>query len=145
MKHSVYLEKAVRLAAVNHEGQVDKGGSPYIFHLLRVMEKMPDDDLKTVAVLHDMLEDTDVSEEKMQEEGIPQRLIAILKILNKKQYGDYDEYIDHVARDRAAARVKMADLEDNMNIIRLEEIDENVVDHLKKYHKAWKRLKRDTC
>ena len=75
------LNKAIKLAEKYHEGQVDKGGKPYIGHPLRVMEGVETLEEKVLAVLHDVLEDCDVSAEQLIKEGIPKELVEKLKIL----------------------------------------------------------------
>jgi len=130
------LEKAIKLAKKYHEGQVDKGGAPYIEHPLRVMEGVESLDEKILAVLHDVLEDCDVSKDKLIEEGLPEYLVEKLELLCKGKNEKYFDYIDRIKVDQSTIHVKLSDLRDNMNLKRLKEVTEKDVKRLEKYKKA---------
>ncbi|OOM14648.1 HD domain-containing protein [Clostridium saccharobutylicum] len=130
------LERAIKLAQKYHEDQFDKGGQPYIDHPLRVMNGVESIDEKVVAVLHDVLEDCDVSKEKLIEEGIPYYLVEKLEILCKGKNENYFDYIERIKADSLAIKVKLSDLKDNMNLERLKEITEKNINRLEKYKKA---------
>lgn len=130
------LERAIKLAQKYHEGQFDKGGQPYIDHPLRVMNGVESIDEKVVAVLHDVLEDCDVSKEKLIEEGIPYYLVEKLEILCKGKNENYFDYIERIKVDPLAIKVKLSDLKDNMNLERLKEVTEKDIKRLEKYKKA---------
>lgn len=130
------LERAIKLAQKYHEDQFDKGGQPYIDHPLRVMNGVESIDEKVVAVLHDVLEDCDVSKEKLIEEGIPYYLVEKLEILCKGKNENYFDYIERIKADSLAIKVKLSDLKDNMNLERLKEITEKDINRLEKYKKA---------
>jgi len=134
-----FLEKAIKLAQKYHEGQYDKGGHPYIEHPLRVMDGVESIDEKVVAVLHDVLEDCNVSKEELIKEGIPDHLVKNLEILCKGKNEKYFDYIDRI-KDPLAIKVKFSDLKDNMNLDRLKEITEKDLKRLEKYKKAKKIL-----
>lgn len=130
------LNKAIKLAEKYHEGQVDKGGEPYIGHPLRVMKGVESFEEKILAVLHDVLEDCNVPAEQLIEEGIPKELVEKLKILCKGKNEDYFHYINRITNDKAAINVKLSDLRDNMDLKRLKEITEKDIKRLEKYKKA---------
>lgn len=130
------LETAIKLAQKYHEGQFDKGEQPYIDHPLRVMNGVESIDEKVVAVLHDVLEDCDVSKEKLIEEGIPYYLVEKLEILCKGKNENYFDYIERIKADSLAIKVKLSDLKDNMNLERLKEVTEKDIKRLEKYKKA---------
>lgn len=130
------LDKAIKLAEKYHEGQVDRGGKPYIGHPLRVMEGVETFEEKILAVLHDVLEDCDVSAEQLIEEGIPKELVEKLKILCKGKNEDYFQYINRITNDKATINVKLSDLRDNMDLNRLKQITEKDIKRLEKYKKA---------
>ena len=130
------LERAIKLAQKYHEGQFDKGGHPYIEHPLRVMNGVESIDEKIIAVLHDVLEDCDVSREQLIDECIPEYLVVKLEILCKGKNEKYFDYIDRVKVDPVTINVKLSDLKDNMNLERLKEVTEKDIKRLEKYKKA---------
>lgn len=130
------MERAIKLAEKYHEGQFDKGGYPYIEHPLRVMSGVESIDEKVVAVLHDVLEDCDISKEQLIKEGIPEYLVKKLEILCKGKNEKYFDYIDRIKADPLTIKVKLSDLKDNMNLKRLKEVNEKDIKRLEKYKKA---------
>ena len=130
------LERAIKLAKKYHEGQFDKGGSPYIEHPLRVMEGVESIDEKILAVLHDVLEDCDASRDELINEGIPECLVEKLEILCKGKNENYFDYIDRIKVDKSTINVKLSDLKDNMNLKRLKEVTEKDLKRIEKYNKA---------
>lgn len=130
------LNRAIELAEKYHEGQLDKGGEPYIKHPLRVMADVKTLEEKILAVLHDVLEDCKVSPNQLINEGIPKEIVQKLEILCKGKNEDYFHYIDRIKKDRAAVNVKLSDLNDNMNLQRLKQITEKDIKRLEKYKKA---------
>lgn len=132
------LEQAIELAALAHRGQVDKAGKPYILHPLRVMQHCaPDLDAMIVGVLHDTIEDTFVTEELLLEKGLPQRLVDAIHLLTRRPEDTYKEFIERLAPNRLARRVKIKDLEDNMSKERNPPpVSEQVARRLLKYRRA---------
>jgi (p)ppGpp synthase/HD superfamily hydrolase len=137
------LNKAIKLAEKYHEGQVDKAGKPYIGHPLRVMEGVENFEEKILAVLHDVLEDCDVSPEQLIKEGIPKELVKKLKILCKEKNEDYFHYINRIKNDKSTINVKLSDLKDNMDLNRLKAITEKHIERLETYKKAKEILEND--
>lgn len=132
------LEDAITLAFSVHRGQKDKGGSPYILHPLRVMVAVGfDEDAQMVAVLHDVIEDTDVDEVKLQNAGCPKNVVEALLALTRVDGETYADYIERVAKNRLAVRVKVADLEDNMRPCRAPGRTQSM---MKRYRAAHYRL-----
>jgi len=111
------LEKAIILAT--HKGKKDKGGACYILHALRVMLCFEKEEQQIVAVLHDVLEDTEISEEYLQNVGFHKNIIEAVVCLTKKQCENYFDYIERVKQNDIARMVKLADLQDNMNLKRI--------------------------
>jgi len=136
------LDKAIELARKYHEGQFDKGGYPYIDHPLRVMKGVESLEEKVLAVLHDVLEDCDVSRDKLIKEGIPEYLVEKLESLCKRKNEKYFDYIDRVKVDKLTINVKLSDLQDNMNLSRLKIITEEDKKRLEKYIKAKEILEK---
>lgn len=139
------LERALQIAVTAHAGQKDKNGAAYIFHPLRVMMRCDSTQARIVALLHDTVEDTNVTYAQLAAEGFPREVIASVRLLTHEDDVSYDDYITRIMDDPIAMEVKIADLEDNSDIRRMQEVDEKAHERLKKYHNAWKRLiaKRD--
>lgn len=134
------LELALQIAVKAHPGQKDKSGEPYIFHPIRVMQRCSTPKAKIVALLHDMVEDTDVTFEHLEAAGFDSKTLASLRLVTHKKDVPYDEYIDALMLDPVAVEVKLADLEDNSDIRRLKEIGAKDVERLKKYLRTHLRL-----
>ena len=131
------LDKAILIATKAHQNQVDKASKPYILHPIRVMMKMENETEQIVAILHDVLEDCpDYDEESLRTEGFPSEIVEALSVLNRNNYPDYQAYICNVARNPIARVVKIADLEDNINVLRLNILKQKDFERIKKYHWA---------
>ncbi|MCR8981983.1 HD domain-containing protein [Brevibacillus laterosporus] len=135
--------EAVLLATKAHANQQDKGGQPYILHPLRVMMYMPSDEARAVAVLHDVLEDTDVTADDLREAGFPKEVVEAVMILTKNSKEDYDSYIKRVKQNQLARAVKIADIKDNLDLTRIAEPTEADVARIEKYKRALKELEAD--
>ena len=135
------IEKAIQIATEAHNGQFDKSGKEYIGHPLRVMEMGMTEQEKIVGVLHDVVEDSDWTFEKLETEGFSQEIIAALKCVTKlSENENYDDFIERVKKNPLAVAVKINDLTDNMDIRRLPYLSDKDVKRLKKYLKAYKKL-----
>lgn len=134
------LEKARKIAEKAHQRQVDKGGHPYILHPLRVMEKCEAAEEKIVALLHDVLEDSEYTLEDLRKEGFADEILKALVCLTHREGEGYMEYIDRVCENPLAARVKYADLQDNMDISRIPNPAEKDYIRLEKYKIAKARI-----
>ncbi len=135
------LERAIQIATEAHKGQLDKAGREYIGHPIRVMEMGKTEDEKIVGVLHDVIEDTDWTFERLEAEGFSPEVIAALRCVTQTSENEnYDDFIDRVKKNPLAVAVKINDLTDNMDIRRLPYLSDKDVKRLKKYLKAYKRL-----
>ena len=135
------LERAIEIAREAHAGQYDKAGADYIGHPLRVMEKGKTEEEKIVGVLHDVVEDSDWTFSMLISEGFSLRIISALRCLTKRSEDeDYDEFISRVLKDELAARVKLYDLEDNLDLSRLETISSADIKRCEKYRRARSRI-----
>lgn len=135
------IEKSLKIALDAYTGKKDKAGKTYILHPLRIMQKMESVELKAVAILHDVIEDSDYTADDLRTEGIPDEVVEAVVSLTRNEGESYSDFIDRASRNVLARDVKLADIEDNMDILRLEEIREKDLERLKKYHKAYSRLK----
>ena len=111
--------KALEIAYKAHFGQLDKGGSPYILHPIRVALHCQTEDEKIVALLHDVVEDTAMTFEDLKAEGFNDKLLEALKCLTKEEGEDYKTFIERVSTNHLATKVKIQDLKDNMDVTRL--------------------------
>lgn len=129
------------------EGKYDKGGNPYITHLLSVQERFThryggmDCDCMVACLLHDILEDTETTEEELLAVNcVTERAVELVKILTRQKDETYMAYIRRVAVIEEARRIKVCDLEDNMDITRLSSFSVEDFSLLKRYWKAWNFL-----
>ena len=128
-----------------HAGQTDKNGAAYIFHPIRVMMRCASPAARIVALLHDVVEDTPVTFDQLRTEGFSAEVLSALQLLTHSKDVPYDDYIQKLMVNPTAIEVKLADLEDNTDIRRLQQIDERSVTRFRKYWSAYKKLsaKRD--
>lgn len=139
------LNSAIRLAAVYHDGQYDKGGNPYILHVMKVMHylKSDDEELNCIAVLHDIVEDCNVSWKYLSDEGMSDRVISALRLLTKVPGQTNEEYVDGICTNIDAIRVKKCDLRHNMDIRRLKGLTDKDMKRLDKYARTYARLEEE--
>ncbi len=130
------LEKALALALKAHAGQKDKAGQPYILHPLRVMLQMEDTQTKIVALLHDVLEDSNITLQELKQAGFDPQILEAVDCLTRREQEDYFTYLERVAQNKLALSVKIADLKDNLDVTRLKEITPADQQRLNKYLKA---------
>jgi (p)ppGpp synthase/HD superfamily hydrolase len=137
------LERAILIAAQAHLGQRDKAGTPYILHPLRMMMRMESDAAMIAAVLHDVVEDSEWTHEQLRGEGFSEEVLLAVDCLTHRDGETYDEFIARVRANTIAIQVKIADLEDNMNVKRLGEMTPKDMARIEKYHRAWRILKEE--
>ncbi len=134
------LEKAIEIASRAHHGQTDRYGAPYILHPMRVMSRVQSDAEKIVAILHDVVEDTKWTFDDLRSEGFPDEIVQAIDCLTKREGEPYAELVERSAGNPIARRVKLADLEDNMDIRRMPEVTAKDAERLAKYLAAWRKL-----
>lgn len=135
------LERAIEIATEAHRGQLDKAGKDYIGHPMRVMEAGRTTEERIVGVLHDVVEDSDWTFERLAAEGFSAEVIEALRCVTKISKDEpYDKFIARVKSNPLAVVVKLNDLSDNMDIRRLPYLSDKDVKRLKKYLKAYKQL-----
>lgn len=139
-KYNELYDHALRIAIRAHEGQQDKSGREYMMHPIRVAERCKDTRAKIVALLHDTIEDTDVTIDYLRKEGFPEEIIDAVLSVTKQEDENYEDFVRRSAKNAIGKEVKIADLEDNMDIRRLKEIKEEDVARLRKYLSAWQYL-----
>jgi (p)ppGpp synthase/HD superfamily hydrolase len=139
------LSKCIAFAGKKHRKQIDKLGRMYIDHPLRVMMTVNTIEEKIVAVLHDVIEDTDTTYDEIRDLDVPEYLIEALECITKRDKGKIkepnDDYIDRVLKNPIATEVKLADLGDNMSPARLNGLDEfTKLRLIKKYRKSYNQI-----
>ena len=136
MIYTEMTKKAIQLMYQKHKNQVDKAGMPYVLHPLHVAEEMTDEIRTTTALLHDIVEDTDVTFDDLIKMGYPDEVIDALRLLTHKEGLDYFEYVKQIGTNPIATDVKIADLTHNSDLSRLNEITEWDLLRVEKYKKC---------
>lgn len=137
------LEQAIALAATAHAGQVDKAGAPYILHPLRVMLSVSSLEAKITAVLHDVVEDCEISLEQLRQAGFSDEILAAIDSVTKRSGESYENFIQRAAANPIGRQVKMADLQDNSDLSRIANPTERDFERLAKYQRAIEWLQRE--
>jgi (p)ppGpp synthase/HD superfamily hydrolase len=131
------LEKAIRVATKAHSGQFDKASMPYILHPLRVMMAVDSVEEKIVAVLHDVLEDTYITEIHLYTYGFSENIINAIRSVTRNVGEDYFDFIRRAKQNEIGRKVKIADLKDNMDWSRISNPIKQDVERMKKYQQAY--------
>ena len=137
------LSTAIALAAEKHKNQTDKAGMPYILHTLKVMHylKTDDQELMIIAVLHDIVEDTDITFKDLQNMGFSTRVIDGIRRMTKMPGQTLEEYMEAISGSMDSIRVKLCDLRHNMDPRRLKGVTEKDAARMDKYSKMYWTLK----
>lgn len=134
------LSHAILLASYVHKNQEDKVGEPYVLHPIRAMLQMETEEEKIVAVLHDVIEDTEVTEEDLLRMGFSKNIVDAVCLLSiriadgKKE--PYRDFIERIKPNELARNVKIADIKDNLNQERLKTLSDNDFHRIDKYNRA---------
>lgn len=129
------LASAIKLCYEAHKNQVDKGGSPYYLHPIYVALNMESEEQKIVALLHDVIEDTEITIDDLRKKGFSEKIIEAVDAITKKGES-YEEYLKKVKDNELAKAVKIEDIKNNMDVSRLKEITEKDIARIEKYKKA---------
>ncbi len=130
------LERAIAIAAEAHQGQRDKAHEPYILHPIRVMLRLSDPDERVAAMLHDLLEDTDWGRSDLEREGFSRSVLDAVESLTRRSDETYEDFLNRLSLNPIALRVKLADLEDNLDASRIEQPTERDLRRMDKYRSA---------
>ncbi len=139
------LATAISLAAKGFENITDKAGEPYIMHCIRVMNNLntTDSELKSIAMLHDTVEDEVCTILDLVNLKFSQRVIfAVILLTHDKEKDTYDDYIKKIATNADARLVKIADLKDNSDITRLKGLTKKDFDRMEKYNRSYVYLSK---
>ena len=148
------IEISLQIALRAYAGKVDKAGREYILHPLRVMAKMRTELEMSAALLHDVLEDSEITAEELLAEGIPAEVVEAVQHLTKMEEEEYMDFVARAGKNRIAAAVKLADIEYNIDVLRLSSLDETDLARVRSfgrrkrslrmtYHSAWRFLKQE--
>ena len=141
MIYTPMTKKELCIAYKAHEGQVDKTGVPYIFHPFHLAESMTDENSTIVALLHDVIEDTDWTIDDLEKEGFNEDILTALKLMTHNPAEPYMDYISRLSTCPVARQVKLADLYHNSDRTRVENPDEKMLKRWEKYDRAIQLLK----
>ena len=139
MIYTENTKKAMKIAYNAHRGQEDKSGVPYIYHPIHLAEHLGKEEECIVALLHDVVEDTEVTFEQLEKE-FSKKVIEALKLLTHDDSVEYMDYIRKLKNNPIARNVKLADLKHNSDKTRLTKITEKDIKRLAKYQEAIKIL-----
>ncbi|WP_448923483.1 HD domain-containing protein [Holdemanella biformis] len=131
----MFQELALQIAKEAHAGQVDKAGKDYILHPITVASYMDTDVEKTIAYLHDVLEDTSVTVDELRNHFSNEIVDTVITLTHRKDES-YFEYIQRISKSKLAKKVKVADLLHNLDITRIKEPSKQDYERLEKYKKA---------
>lgn len=141
MIYTHLTNEAMKLAYTAHHGQVDKSGIPYIFHPMHLAEQMQDEYTTCVALLHDVVEDTDVTLDTLAN-IFPKDIVDAVALMTHQKGEPYLDYVARIKENPIARAVKLADLQHNSDQSRLENADAaTLARYREKYSKAFEILK----
>lgn len=144
MIYTEMTKKAIKLMFEKHKDQVDKSGMPYVFHPFHLAEQMDDEETTITALLHDIVEDTNTTFEDLRKLGFSDNVINALKLMTHDKNVDYFEYVKNISKNPIARKVKIKDLEHNMDTSRLDEVTDKDLERVKKYKKCYKYLLKNS-
>lgn len=140
MSSTNLIDLGLEWALKAYGGKTDKGGKPYILHPLRLMARLDDPTGQLVALLHDVIEDSPITGEDLRRAGFPEPVVAAVEVLTRRKGESYEGFIDRVRESPLARKVKLLDIEDNLNLLRLNTVTDKDLQRAAQYHRAWKRL-----
>ena len=140
MIYTDLTKKALKLSFEAHKNQVDKSGMPYVYHPFHLAEQMETEDTVVVALLHDVVEDTDYTLDDIRAMGFPNGVVDALSLLTHDETVPYMDYVAQIKNNPIAKAVKLADLKHNSDLTRLDVVDEKALERSEKYAASMKLL-----
>ena len=137
----MFLGMAIELVSEAHKDQF-YGTEPYICHILRVVNRMTTVKQKVVAMLHDVIEDTPVTKDTLNEMGFPENIVRAVDAISKRRGETYDQYLDRLVKNRLALEVKIEDMTDNYTNSLRGEPSEKTANRIAKYSVRLPKLKK---
>lgn len=135
MIYTDLTKKALKISFEAHKNQTDKSGMPYVYHPFHLAEQMDDEYSTCVALLHDVVEDTDITLDELSKE-FPKEVTDSIAMMTHDDNVPYLDYVAKIMQNPIAAKVKLADLKHNSDLSRLDVVDDNVLKRVEKYKKA---------
>lgn len=142
MLYTALTKKALKISFDAHKNQVDKSGMPYVYHPFHLAEQMNDELSTCVALLHDVIEDTDITLDDLKSKGFPDEVIEALVLMTHNDGVPYLDYVRAMKDNPIARKVKLADLAHNSDLTRLDKGDDKAIERVNKYKQAILILKR---
>ncbi len=136
MLYTPKTKLALNLCFDAHKDQKDKSGQPYVFHPFHLAEQMTTEETTIVALLHDLLEDTDYTVADLAEMGFDKSVTDAIALMTHAEGVDYMDYVRAIKENPIAKAVKLADLRHNSDLSRLDVVDEKALRRVEKYAKA---------
>lgn len=136
MLYTDMTKKALKLSFEAHKEQLDKSGMPYVFHPFHLAEQMPDEDCTVVALLHDVIEDTEYGVEDLQALGFSDTVLTALMLMTHEDDTPYLDYVAVLKANPIARTVKLSDLKHNSDLSRLSVVTDKDLQRVEKYKKA---------
>ena len=115
---SQYLHKAITIACEAHRGQFSINGEPYILHPLRLLIKAESNEERIIAVLHDVVEKSNISLADLKNKGFDQNIISSINSLSRRKSESSFDYIGRLMQNRISVKIKLLDLADNIKMHR---------------------------
>ena len=142
MIYTEYTKLAMKICFKAHAHQLDKSGLPYVFHPFHIAEQMKDEDTTIVALLHDVVEDTNITIADLKNYGFSEKVISAVAVMTHDPKVEYMAYIKKVKKNPIAAAVKLEDLKHNSDLTRLDEVTAKDIQRNEKYKKAMELLEK---
>lgn len=136
MIYTPLTKKALIISFNAHKNQIDKSGMPYVYHPFHLAEQMNDEYSTCVALLHDVVEDTDITLVDLMSEGFPDEVIDALSLMTHNDDVLYLDYVRALTNNTLARKVKLADLAHNSDLTRLDKVEDKDLERVKKYKQA---------
>ncbi len=136
MLYTELTKKAMQIAFDVHKEQTDKTGLPYIYHPIHLAEQMEGEATICVALLHDTVEDGDITLDFLRENGFSEEIVSAIALLTHDETVPYMDYVKNISSNPIAKTVKLADLRHNSDLSRLPEINEKALARYEKYCEA---------
>lgn len=141
MIYTPITKKALKLCFEAHKDQTDKSGMPYVFHPFHLAEQMKDEETTIVALLHDVVEDSDITVDDLRKMGFSESVIEAIALMTHQGDAEYMDYVARIKENPIAKAVKLADLKHNSDTSRLDTVTKWDRERVAKYKKAIKLLK----
>ena len=143
MIYTPMTKAALNLCFDAHKDQVDKSGQPYVFHPFHLAEQMDTEEAVCVALLHDVIEDTDFTIDDLRIAGMNDTVLDALLLMTHDPAVEYMDYVKALSHNALARKVKLADLKHNMDESRLDSVTESDLQRIKKYQEAFSLLMKE--